>query len=57
MILFLVFWEKESSLNEKSYMWSTFFILQIQSYAESTLLVIFLSYGNLGYFLLSMLPT
>ena len=27
MILFLVFWEKESSLNEKSYMWSTFFIL------------------------------
>ena len=26
-------------------------------YAEITLLVIFLSYGNLGYFPLSMLPT
>ena len=27
MILFLVCWENESSLNEESYMWSTFFIL------------------------------
>ena len=30
--------------------------IRLGSYAEITLLVIFLSYGNLGYFPLSMLP-